>query len=77
VPEPPTTATMVAKGQILKTPGDPIPRNQAEMQRSPFREGYVEAERVEMETHRVNGTWKLVPRSGVPSGVKIMPTRWV
>ena len=47
------------------------------MQRSPFREGYVEAERVEMETHRVNGTWKLVPRSGVPSGVKIMPTRWV
>jgi len=47
------------------------------MHRSPYRQGYYDAECIEMDTHKNNGTWELVPRSSVPAGVRIMPTRWV
>jgi len=64
-------------GRIVKKPGEPIPQNRAEMHRSPYRKGYYDAECIEMDTHKNNGTWELVPRSSVPAGVRIMPTRWV
>lgn len=82
IPEPPnqkpgTKGVDPGIGRITKRPGEPIPQNRNEMQRSPYRKGYFEAECTEMETHKINGTWELVSRSSVPSGTKIMPTRWV
>jgi hypothetical protein len=52
------------------------PRNRKEALLSPWWPGYLEAEKVEMKAHEVNGTWRLVPRSEVPAGCPVLRERW-
>ena len=43
---------------------------------SPWWKGYYAAELVELESHRMNGTWKLIPRSDVPANAPVLRDRW-
>ena len=38
---------------------------------------YYQAEQEELTNHAENGTWKLVKRSSLPKGAKILRTKWV
>jgi len=71
-----TTTIPVIKG-TGKIPGSPIPQNRRQAMKNPFWTGYQAAEGVEMELHRVNGTWKYVPLSSVPVDKIILDTKWV
>ena len=52
------------------------PRNRKEALLSPWWQGYYEAELQEMQSHKENKTWELIPREQVPPGMPILPDRW-
>jgi hypothetical protein len=60
-----------------KSPTEPVPRNQREARASAYWPDYYGAECEEMENHSENGTWKLVKRSSIPKGGKLLQTKWV
>jgi hypothetical protein len=37
---------------------------------------FIKAMQKEVQSHTKNGVWKLVPRSSVPPGIKILPAVW-
>src|SRR5690349_15816456 len=54
----------------------PAPRNRKEALASPWWPGYYQAELLEMDSLRKNGTWQLRPRSEVPRGTNVLRDRW-
>ena len=73
---PTVPAQLVANDPSTKPISIPAPCNRKEALTSPWWKGYYEAELAEMESHAKNGTWKLIPRSEVPSGATILRDRW-
>ena len=60
-----------------KSPFEAKPRNRKEAQASNYWPQYFDAEVEEMTNHQENGTWMLVPIGTLPSGAKILRTKWV
>ena len=62
---------------IALQPGDEAPRGRKEAQYSNYWPQWQQAEHVEMDVHRVNGTWRLVHISTMPKGKRLIRTKWV
>ena len=73
---PATSIPIVGTDPATKPVSIPAPANRREALKSPWWQGYYNAELVEMQSHAKNGTWKLVPRSEVPPGYAILRDRW-
>jgi len=59
-----------------KSPTEPVPRNRKEALNSDCWPQYYQAEQEEMTNHAENGTWRMVKRSSLPKGAKILRTKW-
>ena len=60
---------------IALQPGDEAPRGRKEAQYSNYWPQWQQAEHVEMDVHRVNGTWRLVHISTMPKGKRLIRTK--
>jgi len=69
--------TETKEAYTTKSPSEPVPRNRREALLSDYWPQYYQAEFEEMTNHAENGTWKLVQRSSLPRGAKILRTKWV
>ena len=65
------------KAYTTKSPTEPVPRNRKEALNSDYWPQYYQAEHEEMTNHAENGTWRMVKRSSLPKGAKILRTKWV
>ena len=75
-PHPVARVGIVPTDATTKPLSVPAPCNRKEAMASPWWKGYYQAELVEMESLRKNGTWRLIPRSEVPRGVNVLRDRW-